>query len=68
LSRQQTIRGMTIWAAKAAFEEKKKGSLEKGKAADFIMLEHDLMTCDESKILGTKVLGTWINGERVFGN
>jgi hypothetical protein len=67
LSRQQTIRGMTIWAAKSAFEEKQKGSLEKGKAADFIMLENDLMTCEEKKILGTKVLGTWVNGERVFG-
>jgi len=67
LSRQQTIRGMTIWAAKSAFEEKEKGSLQKGKAADFIMLENDLMTCEENKILDTKVLGTWVNGERVFG-
>lgn len=67
LSRQQTIRGMTIWAAKSAFEEKQKGSLEKGKVADFIMLENDLMTCEEKKILSTKVLGTWVNGERVFG-
>ncbi|RYY46289.1 MAG: amidohydrolase [Chitinophagaceae bacterium] len=67
LTREQTLRGMTIWAAKAAFEEKKKGSLEKGKAADFIMLDNDLMKCDESNILGTKVLGTWVNGERVWG-
>jgi len=58
---------MTIWAAKAAFEEKKKGSLEKGKAADFIMLDNDLMKAEESKLLNTKVLGTWVNGERVFG-
>jgi predicted amidohydrolase YtcJ len=67
LTRQQTIRGMTIWAAKAAFEEKKKGSLEKGKAADFIMLDNDLMKCGEDKILGTKVLGTWVNGKKVAG-
>ena len=67
LTREQTIRGMTIWAAKAAFEEKEKGSLEKGKAADFIMLDNDLMKCTEEKILGTKVLGTWVNGKKVWG-
>ncbi len=67
LTRKDAIYGMTIWAAKAAFEEKEKGSIEVGKAADFIMLDTDLMTCDKGKILGTKVLGTWVNGERVWG-
>ena len=67
LTREEAIKGMTIWAAKAAFEEKKKGSLEKGKAADFIMLDNDLMKSPEEKLLGTKVLGTWVNGKRVFG-
>lgn len=66
LTREQTIRGMTIWAAKAAFEEKQKGSLEKGKFADFILLDTDLMNCKESDILKTKVLATYINGERVY--
>lgn len=66
LTRKEAIYGMTIWAAKAAFEEKEKGSIEVGKAADFIMLDTDLMTCNKSKILGTKVLGTWVNGERVW--
>lgn len=66
LTREQTIRGMTIWAAKAAFEEKQKGSLEKGKYADFIMLDTDLMKCKEADILKTKVLVTYINGERVY--
>ncbi|MBC7867607.1 MAG: amidohydrolase [Gloeobacteraceae cyanobacterium ES-bin-316] len=67
LSREQTLRGMTAWAAKAAFEEKEKGSLEIGKAADFIILDNDLMKCAENKILQTKVLGTYVNGERVHG-
>ncbi len=67
LSRKEAIWGMTTWAAKAAFEEKEKGSLEKGKAADFIMLDNDLITCDPSKILGTKVLLTFVNGEKVHG-
>ena len=66
LSRQETLRGMTIWAAYAAFEEKEKGSLEKGKAADFIVLSNDLMTCKDSMILNTKILATYINGKMVY--
>ena len=67
LTRKEAIYGMTLWAAKAAFEEKQKGSLEVGKAADFILLDKDLMTCDKAEILGTKVLGTWVEGEKVLG-
>ncbi len=67
LSRKQAIYGMTIWAAKAAFEENEKGSLIAGKYADFIMLDTDLMQCARENILKAKVLGTWINGEQVFG-
>ncbi len=67
LDRKDAIRGMTIWAAKAAFEEGKKGSLEKGKLADFIMLDKDLMAVPNGEILGTKVLGTWVGGKKVFG-
>lgn len=66
LTREQTLRGMTIWAAKAAFEEKEKGSLEIGKAADFIILDQDLMKCNSDKILKNKVERTYINGERVY--
>lgn len=66
LTREQTLRGMTIWAAKAAFEEKEKGSLEIGKSADFIILDADLMKCNSDKILKTKVERTYINGERVY--
>ena len=66
LSREQALRGMTIWAAKSNFEELEKGSLEKGKLADFIILDRDLMKITESQILETKVLKTYINGEKVF--
>ncbi|MEJ7626439.1 MAG: amidohydrolase [Ferruginibacter sp.] len=67
LSREEAIRGMTIWAARSAFEEKEKGSLEKGKYADFIILDKDLMKCKEKEILQTQVLWTYINGEKVAG-
>ena len=35
LSREETLKGMTIWAAYANFEESEKGSIEVGKFADF---------------------------------
>jgi predicted amidohydrolase YtcJ len=66
LSREQTIRGMTIWAARSNFEENEKGSLEKGKFADFVILDRDLMKIPESEILQTLVLYTYLNGERVY--
>lgn len=66
MSREDALRGMTIWAAKAAFEENEKGSLEKGKAADFIILDTDLMKCDNAELLKVKVISTYINAEIVF--
>ncbi|AHF16334.1 amidohydrolase [Niabella soli] len=66
LTREQALRGMTIWAARAAFEEKEKGSLEPGKFADFVILDRDLMTEPEATMLTTKVLKTYVGGERVF--
>lgn len=66
LAREETIRGMTIWAAYANFEEKEKGSLEPGKFADFVILDTDLMKCAESEVLRTKVIATYIGGEGVY--
>lgn len=65
LSREETIRGMTIWAAKASFLEKEVGSLEVGKKADFILLDKDLMKVADNEILQTKVLATYLGGKKV---
>jgi hypothetical protein len=67
LSKEETLRGMTIWAAKGSFEEKEKGSLEAGKFADFVILDRDIMTARSQDILKTKVVQTFLNGEKVFG-
>jgi predicted amidohydrolase YtcJ len=66
LTREQVIRGMTIWAAKANRMEKQVGSLEVGKKADFIILDKDLMKVPTDSILQVKVLKTYLNGERVY--
>jgi predicted amidohydrolase YtcJ len=65
LTREQTIKGMTIWAAKANRMEKEVGSLEKGKKADFIILDKDLMKVSADSIMHIKVMKTYVNGERV---
>ena len=67
LTREQTLRSMTIWAAKSSFEENIKGSIETGKFADFIILDTDLMIASPQEILDTKVESTWVNGEIVYG-
>lgn len=66
LTREQALRGMTIWAAKAAFEEDQKGSIEKGKYADFVLLDKDLMTTADSGLLKTKVVMTFSGGKKVY--
>ena len=66
LSREDALRSMTIWAAKACFMESLTGSLEAGKQADFVITDRDLMTADEKDIPSSRILQTWIGGERVF--
>lgn len=65
LSREETLRGMTIWAAKASFLEKEVGSLEAGKKADFIILDKDIMKVAENAILQVKVNATYLGGKKV---
>ena len=68
LSREDALKGITIWAAKAAFEEDKKGSLEKGKFADFVVLEKDIMKVEGKEIPNVHVLKTFVDGELVYIN
>ncbi len=65
LSREETLRGMTIWAAHSNFEEVEKGSIEIGKFADFIILEKDIMTIPENELPHLKVEQTFVGGKKV---
>lgn len=66
ITREEALRGMTIWAAYSCFQEKKRGSIEKGKDADFVILEDDIMTVPDEKLRNIKTLRTVIAGESVF--
>ena len=66
LTREETLRGMTIWAAHSNFEENEKGSIEVGKFADFVILNQNIMEVEGSKIHKTKVISTYLNGEKVY--
>jgi hypothetical protein len=66
LSRKEAMMGMTIWNAIANFESHYKGSIAVGKVADIVMLERDIMKCEEDKIFGTGVQLTVVGGEVVF--
>lgn len=67
LSRAEALRSWTWEGAYAAFEESRKGSLEVGKMADFIVLSGDVMTMPEIDIWKTKVTMTVVGGKVVFG-
>lgn len=66
LTREEALKGMTIWAAYSNFEENEKGSIEVGKFADFIILDKDIMTVPIEDVLDTKVLKTFVGGELVY--
>ena len=66
ITREQALRGMTIWAAYSCFQDKKRGSLEKGKDADFVILEEDIMKAPNEKLRDIKTLRTVIAGKTEF--
>lgn len=66
LTREEALRGMTIWSAYAGFEEQIRGSIEAGKIADFVMLEEDIMQVDVARLRQVSTLQTVIGGETVY--
>jgi predicted amidohydrolase YtcJ len=66
VSIEDALRGFTLDAAYAAFQDDKLGTLEIGKRADFIFIDRDIFKRPASDIRDTQVLETWINGQQVF--
>ena len=68
LTRAEALKGMTFDPAYASFSDHELGSLEKGKKADFVILNQDIMQIDMSQVLSTKVEATIIDGEVLYGS
>ncbi len=66
ISREEALRAMTIWAAYADFCEEETGSLEKGKFADFVITDADLMTEQEDSLWKIAVIATYVQGKNVY--
>jgi predicted amidohydrolase YtcJ len=66
MTREEALKSWTSEGAYAAFEEKEKGTLNAGKAADFVVLSRDIMRVEPRQILDTKVIATVVGGEFVY--
>jgi hypothetical protein len=66
MTRGEALKSLTLWGARAAFEEDLKGSLEPGKLADLAVLDRDLMTAPEQELFRIQVLMTMVGGKMVF--
>lgn len=68
ISLLDAVKSYTVWPAYLSFEENTKGTIEKGKYADMIVLSNDIFSSDSKALLETKVLRTIINGRIVYNN
>jgi len=64
LTIEQAFKAFTLDAAYSAHQDKMLGGLEKGKWADFILIDQDIFTIEPKNIWKTKVLETWIAGKK----
>ncbi len=66
ISLEEAIRGYTINGAFAEFAESRKGSIEKGKLADLVVLDKNLFKIPPEKIIDAKVKMTVLNGKIIY--
>ncbi len=66
MSVEEALRAYTCDAAYAAFEEKEKGTLERGKLADLVLLDQDITRIPPERIRETKVIMTVVGGKIVY--
>jgi predicted amidohydrolase YtcJ len=63
---EDALRAYTINGAYASFEEKEKGSIERGKLADFTLIDRDLTRIAPETIRDARVVMTIVGGRVVF--
>ena len=62
----EALKGFTINAAYASFDEESKGSIEIGKLADLVVLDKDITSIDPKEILKTSVILTIVGGKILY--
>lgn len=66
-TREQVLQALTYNGAWQLGLEKTRGSIEAGKYADFVILNQDVLACPTAEIHNTKVLNTYFEGKKVYG-
>lgn len=66
LTVEEALRSFTIDAAWAARQEETRGSIEKGKLADFVVISKDITSIDPARILEIEVIATVLGQEIVY--
>ena len=66
ITREQAVTALTINVAKQMFLENERGSISKGKFADFLLVNKDVLTCPETEIHEAKPAATYFEGKKVF--
>ncbi|WP_321470968.1 amidohydrolase [uncultured Paludibaculum sp.] len=66
VTREEALRMYTIWAAYRHFAEKSRGSLEAGKLADLVVIDHDYLKCPIDEIRQIEPTQVMIEGRTVY--
>lgn len=64
LTPMEALKTYTIWPARSAFDDNYYGSLEKGKKANFLVLDKDILSIPKEEIKTTEIKGVFLNGRR----
>jgi predicted amidohydrolase YtcJ len=66
MTRAEALHSFTLAAAYAAHQEDRLGSLERGKWADFIVVDRNYFEIPASEIDDIRVLQTWVGGKLAY--
>jgi predicted amidohydrolase YtcJ len=66
ITREQALAAYTAGAAYAGFADGRFGELKPGERADFLLVDRDPLTAAPQDLRRTRVIETWIAGQRVY--